>query len=110
MQNIISANQKSRTQAEATKDAMIPYYTASKVLPDLGIQFQKVNPYITFAGAAAGNSMTFKFPSGSGFLYEASLGFVCTCTLVAADTAGPLGLDIKSPRKNIRTCSTNLYL
>lgn len=78
MQSIISANQKSKTEASATKDAMIPYYSASKALPELGIQFQKVSPYISFSGPIAGNSLTFKLPAGSGFLYDSSLGFSCT--------------------------------
>lgn len=95
MQNIISANVKSKTEAEAEKDAMIPYYSASKALPALGIQFQKVNPYITFSGAIAGNSLTFKLPAGSGFLYESSLAFSCTsAALIAADVANHVGIQM----------------
>ena len=95
MQSIISANIKSKTEAEAEKDAMIPYYSASKALPALGIQFQKVTPYISFSGTVAGNSLTFKLPAGSGFLYESSLSFSCTCaglSLASGDLLNHVGL------------------
>ena len=92
MQSIISANVKSKTEAEAEKDAMIPYYSASKALPALGIQPQKVYPYITFTGPIAGNSLTWKLPPGAGFLYDCSLGFSCTsAALIPADINNHVG-------------------
>lgn len=94
MQNIISSNSKSRTEAIMTESGtVIPFYSASKSMPELGIQFSKINPYITFTGAAANNSMTWKLPAGSGFLYEASIGIQATCTVVTADLDTPVGLN-----------------
>lgn len=94
MQNIISANQKSITESESLKlGSNIPFYSASKAIPEIGIQFQKVTPYIAFTGAIAGNSLTFKFPP-SGFLYDASLEFLCTYTVATADLPGYVGLNL----------------
>lgn len=97
MQNIISANQKSVTESEATKDAMIPFYSASKALPELGIQFQKLTPYINFgnATAPADKTLVWKLPPGSGFLYEGSIGLTCTSTaLVSNDLLNDFGLNM----------------
>lgn len=96
MQNIISANQKSVTESEATKDSIIPFYSASKAMPELGVQFQKVTPYISFSGPIASQQLTFKIPPGSGFMTQASLGFNLTsaANLVAADILNDIGLNM----------------
>lgn len=94
MQTIISGNTKSRTeQIMVSSGEVIPFYSAPKSMPELGIQFQKISPYITFNGTAANNSMTWKLPPGSGFLYEGSIGITATCTVVTADLATPFGLN-----------------
>ncbi len=94
MQNVISANMRSITETQATVDPLIPTYKMSKAMPPLGKQLQSISPYITFSGAAAGNSMTFKFPPGAGFMYDASLGFTCTNTVASADLLTRPGFDI----------------
>lgn len=94
MQNIISSNQKSVTESQNTKDAVIPYYPKPESMPELGIQFQEVGPYITLSGAIANNSVTFKLPPGAGFMYEASLGWelFTPANLAAGDITCQLGI------------------
>ncbi len=82
MQNLITASQASRTEASMTsQNEYIPFFSENPAYPDTGIQFQKVSPYINLPpGAPYNNSVVFKLPSGSGFLYNASVGISGTCT------------------------------
>jgi len=98
MNSIISANQKSITETESLKmGSMIPFYSASKALPELGTQYQKVSPYISFGAGVApqDKSITWKFPPGAGFMYEGSVGLTCVASeIVAGDLAGDISLNM----------------
>jgi len=97
MQSLISANQKSITETKMVESSngYVPFYANEPSLPELGIQYQKISPYIT-AAVPHGNSITFKLPAGAGFLYEASLGFECPQVLVVAYEApnAPIGINM----------------
>lgn len=95
MQSIISSNQKSVTEAKMVEmETYDPVYGSEASFPKLGIQFQKVSPYIT-AAVPHNNSITFKLPPGAGFLYEASLGFLNTYTISADDNlSAPIGINM----------------
>ena len=60
-----------------------PFYKDAPSYPPLGIQYQKVSPYIDVSGAPVNKSVVFKCPPGAGFMYDASVAFVAT---VAATT------------------------
>lgn len=94
MQNIISSVQKSVTETINTKDAIIPYYPKPESMPEIGIQFQEVSPYIGLSGTIANNSVTFRLPPGSGFMYEGSCGweFSVPGDLTNADVAAQVGI------------------
>jgi len=95
MQSLISANQKSVTEAKMVEaGTYVPFYGNEATYPKLGVQFQKISPYIT-AAVPHNNSITFKLPAGAGFLYEASLGFLCTYTIAGDDAiARPIGMNM----------------
>lgn len=97
MQSVISSNQKSitETKMEESSNGFVPFYANEPTFPALGIQYQSINPYINITGAPANNSVTFKLPAGAGFLYEASVGFVCTYTIDATDNVNaPIGINM----------------
>lgn len=86
MQSLISANAKSITESSMVKSGdVIPYYQDKLSMNPLGIQFQDISPYLSTPGAIANNSITFKLPAGAGFLLDASIALLCTCTVDAAD-------------------------
>lgn len=96
MQSLISANQKSITETKMVESSngYVPFYANEPSFPELGIQFQKISPYIT-ATVPHNNSITFKLPAGAGFLYDASMGFQCTYTIAADDAVNaPIGINM----------------
>lgn len=96
MQNVISSNQKSIVQSKFEElGSVIPFAANEASFPALGIQYNKISPYINVTGAVANNSITFKLPAGSGFMYEASVGFNCTYTIDATDNLdAPIGINM----------------
>lgn len=96
MQSLISANQKSVTETKMvdSSNGYVPFYGNEPSLPELGIQFQKISPYIATT-VPHNSSITFKLPPGSGFMYDASLGFTCEYTIAADDAVNaPIGINM----------------
>lgn len=77
MQNIISANQKSKTeQFMIEQGEYIPYYKDPSTVSTLGIQFQTVDPVINIGtGDPANRSILIKLPPGAGFMLHARTKF-----------------------------------
>jgi hypothetical protein len=96
MQNIISSNMKSITNSKFQELGKItPFAANEQSFPDLGIQYHKVSPYINILGNVHNNSITFKLPAGAGFLYEASIGFLCTYVIDADDNVhAPIAMNM----------------
>lgn len=96
MQSLISANAKSITQSKFEESgSYMPLYANEPTYPSLGIQYQKVSPYITVGTNPHDKSITFKLPAGAGFLYEASLGLTCAYAKANTETnVSPIGINL----------------
>lgn len=88
MQNIINANQKSKAlEFMVNQGEYIPFFKDPPSWGPIGIQNQQVAPYISVNGAIANKSLVIEAPPGAGFMFDASVSMLFTCTLVAADIA-----------------------